>query len=145
VSELRGLDLDALTRDLERDEGCVLKPYKDTRGFWTIGYGHKMTENGGIQAEIAKLILEFDRDKHLEEMYRRMPWIADLDPVRQRVLGNMAFNLGVIGLMQFHETLEAVRSGKYELAAKRMLSSLWADQVGARARRLAQMMKTGIA
>jgi GH24 family phage-related lysozyme (muramidase) len=32
----------ALREQLKREEGLRLKPYKDTLGHWTIGYGHKM-------------------------------------------------------------------------------------------------------
>jgi lysozyme len=51
--------------------------------------------------------------------------------------------MGLAGLLQFTNTLAAVREGRYEDAASGMLTSLWARQVGPRATRLAEMMRTG--
>jgi lysozyme len=77
------------------------------------------------------------------DLNRLLPWWSTLDDVRARVLVNMAFNMGAVGLAQFHQTLAAVRAGAYEAAASGMLHSLWARQVGPRALRLAEMMRTG--
>ena len=69
--------------------------------------------------------------------------MAKLDDVRQRVLLDMAFNLGVVGLLSFKRTLGVIEAGRYELAAAMMLDSKWAGQVGQRAERLSRMMATG--
>jgi lysozyme len=66
-----------------------------------------------------------------------------LDDARQDVLADMAFNLGVGGLMDFRRMLAAARAGAYDLAAAEMLASDWASQVGARARRLSILMQHG--
>jgi lysozyme len=63
--------------------------------------------------------------------------------VRADALLNMAFNLGVDGLLGFVNTLRYVRGGNYELAADNMLASKWARQVKGRAVELAAQMKTG--
>jgi len=63
--------------------------------------------------------------------------------VRQRVLLDMAFNLGISGLLKFKRTLKAIRAKQYEKAAEMMLDSRWATQVGQRAKRLSKMMATG--
>ncbi|MGU3777520.1 hypothetical protein [Burkholderia metallica] len=65
-----------------------------------------------------------------------------LDPVRQRVVINMAFNMQG-GLLTFTNTLAAMKRGDYAAAADGMLASKWAAQVGARATRLATMMRSG--
>jgi lysozyme len=59
------------------------------------------------------------------------------------VLVNMGFNLGPEGLLGFRRTLRAVEEGRYADAAEGMLRSKWARQVGARAVRLAAMMREG--
>lgn len=127
---------------LRADEGLRLKPYRDTVGKWTIGYGRNLTDTG-ISREEAEAMLDHDIDSHVRGLFARHPWIADADPVRQAVLANMAFNLGVPGLSKFVKTLEACQRRDYVTAAKRMLASKWASQVGARARRLARQMETG--
>ncbi|HUO11336.1 MAG TPA: glycoside hydrolase family protein, partial [Caulobacteraceae bacterium] len=67
-----------------------------------------------------------------------------LDDPRQDVLANMAFNLGVGGLLRFPKTLALVRAERWDAAADAMLASAWARQVGARARRLAEQLCTGV-
>jgi lysozyme len=80
--------------------------------------------------------VEIDLDKHL-------PWWSQLDTVRQRVLIDMCFNLGIKGLLGFKNTLAYVKAGQYKQAKTNMLKSKWASQVGKRAQRLAAMMETG--
>ncbi len=134
----------ALMAELTRDEGVRLKAYRDTVGKLTIGIGRNL-DDVGISEPEARFLLSNDIDVAERELLRSMPWAAQLDPVRFRVLMNMAFNLGIARLTGFRETLQAVQAGDYETAAVKMLRSRWADQVGERARRLAAMMRTGVA
>lgn len=55
----------------------------------------------------------------------------------------MIFNVGKPRLLGFKLMLAAVDSGDYEEAAKQMIESVWARQVGQRAVRLAAMMRSG--
>lgn len=134
-----------LRAQLIRDEGVVAHAYQDSRGFWTIGVGHLIDERkgGSLPQAIIDDILDYDIEKHANALIKKFPWVTDLDPIRQAVLVNMAFNLGVDGLAQFTQTLAAVRSGDYESAFMHMLNSAWATQVGIRATRLATQMRTG--
>jgi lysozyme len=56
----------------------------------------------------------------------------------------MAFNMGISGLLEFHDTLAKIQTGDYTGAAKGMLQSKWATQVGDRAHRLAIQMESGV-
>lgn len=131
---------------LKRDEGLRLNAYKDTVGVWTIGYGHTGPDiKPGLvwnQGKAESALIE-DVKEHNAKLLKALPWIKNLDPVRRRALQNMAFNLGVDGLLGFKNTLEAVRTGRYNQAASGMLNSKWAKQVKGRAVRLAQEMLTG--
>jgi lysozyme len=137
------VDKDRLRKQLNLHEGRRLKPYRDTVGKLTIGVGRNLTDRGISPAE-SDLLLTNDIDEHLHDLLAVAPWINGLDEVRQRVLVDMAFNLGVPGLLKFKSTLAAIKDGRYEDAAKGMLKSLWAKQVKGRATRLAEMMRTGI-
>lgn len=137
-------DMATLLAELKRDEGVRLKPYTDTVGKLTIGVGRNLTDVG-ISDDECTALLQNDIDKVLSQLDRSLPWWRKLDPVRQRVLVNMAFNMGMTGLLTFKNTLAAVQSGSYAAAAAGMLASKWATQVGARAERLADMMRTGAA
>jgi lysozyme len=135
-------DRAALIRQIRLHEGERLKPYRCTAGKLTIGVGRNLDDRGITREESAMLL---DNDIRLLEieLFRALPWASALDDVRQRVLLDMAFNLGLPGLLQFKRTLEAIRTGQYQQAATMMLDSLWARQVGQRAERLARMMATG--
>lgn len=141
-----------LVEQLKIDEGLRVVAYQDTVGVWTIGYGHTGPEvKRGLTwtREKAEAVLVEDILEHNAQLAEALPWIGSLDPVRRRVLQNMAFNLGVgsaatgKGLLGFKNTLEFVRTGQYDKAADGMLASKWARQVGNRAVRLAKQMRTG--
>lgn len=128
---------------LMRDEGFRGFPYKDSVGVTTIGFGRNLEANPLTRDEAEHLLVN-DLADTVERMDRLMPWFRGLDAVRQGVMINMAFNLGVLGLLTFKNTLKAVREARYDDAADGMLKSKWAQQVGQRAVRLAQEMKTGV-
>ena len=136
------MDQDQLIKELTRDEGLRLKPYMDTTGHITIGVGRNLTDVGISQAE-ADYLLQSDIARTVADLDTHIPWWSTLDEVRQRVMVNMAFNLGVAGLLTFVNTLSAVKDGRYEEAGEGLTHSLWYRQVGPRADRLIAMMKTG--
>lgn len=55
----------------------------------------------------------------------------------------MAYNLGISGLLKFKKMLKTLEEENYPKAAKEMLDSLWAIQVGKRADHLAYLMRHG--
>jgi len=130
-----------LARQLIQDEGLRLKPYRCTAGRLTIGVGRNLDDRGITEAE-ALLLLENDIQSFWEQLTRAQPWIASAPEPVQEALLNMAFNLGLGGLLGFKNTLALLHSGDYKKAAKAMLESQWARQVGARAARLADMVRT---
>ena len=84
-----------------------------------------------------------DINRVLPQLDKSMPWWRDLSEARQRVLCNMAFNLGITKLLKFTKTLKMMQDGSYKQAAEAMRQSLWYRQVGVRAERLAVMMDNG--
>jgi lysozyme len=130
-----------LLDQIKRDEGLRLTPYKDSVGVLTIGYGTNLDE--GIDRGEAEYLLANRLNNKKLELLRALPWVADLDEPRQAVLFNMAYNLGVPGLLKFKNTLAMVRTAQYAQAAANMLQSKWASQVGDRAVRLSKQMETG--
>jgi lysozyme len=137
----------ALTTDLIADEGLREKAYRDGGGVWTIGVGHtgRDVRDGLVwtrAACLAALAADVAGIEHGLDL--RLPWWRDLNGARQDALANLAFNLGVEGLVGFAHMLAALRSGDYALAAQHLLASEpWRSQVGARAERLARQIETG--
>ena len=124
-----------------RYEGLNLHPYRCPAGCLTIGYGHNL-ENG-ISPQAAEFILQEDMAQAQNRVSAAWAWWKKLDEVRQFVLVDMCFNMGISKLRTFKKFLTALQRGDYSAAAREMLDSRWAGQVGYRARELAEMMKTG--
>lgn len=135
-------DRTLLRSQLMRHEGLRLKAYIDTVGKLTIGYGRNL-EDVGITHDEAAYLLDGDIDRAVKGLVARLPWVFDLEAVRQSVLVNMAFNLGIEGLLTFTRTLQSVRERRFTEAAEQMLQSKWATQTGQRAVELAAQMRTG--
>lgn len=155
-------DRAALRAELIRDEGVRLQVYRCTAGKLTIGVGRNLDDvgisaeetaalgltvaicrNHGVTRAQAEALLNSDIDKVEQQLDRSLSWWRQLNDARQRVLLNMAFNLGTAGLLGFKNTLAMVRDADYAGAARNMLLSKWAKQVGARSQRLAAMMRDG--
>ena len=149
---------DLLLSDLIRDEGLRLSPYRDTKNYLTTGIGRCLDTNPLTPEEVAfvghdgrrapiteaqaRYLCAHDIQRVSLRMTRNLSWWSQQPEAIQRVLVNMAFNLGVPGLMTFQNTLAAIRDGRYADAAKGMRSSLWARQVKDRAERLARMVES---
>jgi lysozyme len=144
-------------------EGLRLQVYKDTLGIDTIGIGRNLEDRGITKEELADLdiptiehvyeygITEADavylatNDVQIveEELVRAHPCVDRLDSVRQLILIDMAFNMGVPRLCKFKNMWAAVHNEDYPTAAKEMLDSRWAKQVKGRATKLANAMHNG--
>lgn len=135
---------DTLIAELIRDEGLRLKAYKCTANRTTVGVGRNL-DDVGITEDEARYLLRNDIERVKRDLDKHLPWWRMLDETRQRVIQNMAFNLGINGLLGFKNTLAAVKAKNWAAASAGMLSSKWAEQTGARAHRLAKMMRTGAA
>lgn len=127
---------------LVQHEGERRFPYIDTVGKVSIGIGRNLTDVG-ISADEESLMYANDLRRAVGDLDRRIPWWRTLDDIRQRVLIDMCFNMGWAGLSMFKNMLLAVRSGHFDDAALAMRSSKWSSQVGHRADRLIEMMRTG--
>lgn len=133
---------DNIFDQLKRDEGLRLTAYKDSVGVLTVGYGRNLQGRGISQPEAEFLMHNdvADVDKHLHDA---LPWTANLDRIRYAVLLNMGFNMGVDGLLTFRTFLSLMQAGRWDDAATDLVTTKWAQQVGDRARRLEQQLRTG--
>ena len=136
-----------LEADLIRDEGEELIAYLDSLGNVTWGIGHKDNSVAvGTVFMQSQVDAQFQIDKNaaIAGISGALPWWPTLDDLRQDVLVNMTFNMGLAGVLGFHRTLTFIEDSDWEDAAAGMLASKWAGQVGARATRLAEQMRTGV-
>jgi lysozyme len=137
-----GLDIPRLKDRLKISEGVRPKVYLDSVGIPTIGVGRNLRDVGLSDSEI-DILLENDIKRTMESLDAKLPWWKSLDPVRQSVLADMCFNMGINKLLGFVNTLRFVQAGDYIQAARNMEKSLWYKQVGNRAKHLVAMMETG--
>ena len=126
---------------LEQEEGFQAKPYRDTRGFLTIGFGTNL--DAGITREQAQALVEIALRDNSERLLA-LSWFAGLDAVRQSVIENMTYNMGVDRLLTFHDMIAAIEAKDYPEAAHQMRASKWRVQVGDRALVLADIMEMGV-
>lgn len=133
-----------LVEALRRHEGVASFAYEDTEGFITVGVGRCLDPERGLglsEDEIDYLLMN-DIKRCYDEL-GVFSWFHDLSQVRQEVLINMVFNLGLPAFLKFKKTMALVAEGRYEEASQEMLDSKWARQVKGRAIELSEMMRTG--
>ena len=131
----------ALRTEVMQAEGLRLTPYTDTAGVLTIGYGRNLER--GISKIEAEVLLDHDLAQAEQDCRKAFDWFADLSERRQAVIVEMVFNLGLPRFRGFGQTIAAIKAKDYDLAARCMLSSRWAEQVKGRATRLAEAMRRG--
>ena len=156
-------DKSIFIQKLIEHEGLVLQVYKDSLGIDTIGIGRNLEDRGisdeeledmgiasidhvysfGITEADAILLAENDVQIVEEELLDAHPCIAGLDAVRQLILMDMAFNMGVPRLCKFKKMWAAIHDNNFKVAAKEMLDSRWASQVKSRSTKLAHAMYSG--
>ena len=133
-----------LREQLLRHEGEVLHAYQDHRGYTTIGVGRLIDEQrgGGISHDEAMYLLDNDI-RRITAQLRQTDWYLDQNSVRKQAVANMAFQLGVEGLLSFERMIHNMRVGYYGAASDEALDSLWAKQTPERAREIAAMIRSG--
>lgn len=135
-----------LFNDLKTDEGLRLNAYQDTVGVWTVGWGHtgKEVVHGLVWTlEQCEAALESDVAATENQLDNLMPGWRSLDDIRQDVIVEMAYNIGVHGLLEFNSFLRLLFQGNWVAAAGDLRLTKWARQVGHRAQELADMVLYG--
>jgi lysozyme len=165
------VDIVKMEAQLVLHEGLKLHMYLDTEGYDTLGVGYNVSSRGlDAFASIIDRDLRWkkgDYGTHLitkqealkvcradilrVEAATRMhlPFYDQLDLVRQRVVIDMAFNMGLKAL-GFRNTIAAAQIRDWSTTTREMYKSKWSRQVGDgpggkrdRVDRLAQMVLTG--
>ena len=135
------MDYERVAARIRKSEGLSYLPYKCPSGHLTIGYGHNLEH--GISIEAAELLLRQDIEIAAKQVKNAFIWWPKLTEARFYVLVDMTFNMGISRLCGFKKMLTAVEQGDYQTAAKEMLASKWAVQVGRQAAELSKIMKKG--
>ena len=121
-------------------EGLRLKPYKCPSGKLSIGYGRNL-EDCGITEEEAEELLLNDLEKAEEDLKRNFAWVENIDRRKFYALVELVFNMGITRFKGFKKMLGACEKGEWSKASDELLDSLYAKQVGKRAKTLANILK----
>jgi len=133
-------DLFSMSRRLLQDDELLrLKMYKDTTGHWTIGWGHNL-EAKGISKKVANLLLDEDLEEAINDCKEKIDFFDQLSVTHQYILVNMAFNMGIGGLLSFKRMLAHMKEGDFINAAKELENSLAFKEVPNRIFRLIKAM-----
>ncbi|MDR0664275.1 MAG: glycoside hydrolase family protein [Helicobacteraceae bacterium] len=142
--------LEKAKEQIKKHEGLRLKAYKDSLGFWTIGYGHLC--DGGKVMPVKAVIDKTEANELFETDFAvafsdvsalfASVW-QGLSDNRKIALIDMSFNLGIGKLAEFKQTLAAIKRGDFEAAANAALASKWAKQVGKRAITITEQIRKG--
>jgi lysozyme len=121
----------SLVEDIKQEEGFKGTVYKCTEGFDTIGFGTRLP----LSKEESELILEY-RLKIMKSQLTGYLYNLDIKQEAWDILFNMAYQLGVRGVLNFKKMIKALEKQDYKTASKEGLDSLWAKQTPNRAKRL---------
>ena len=113
-------------KKLRVEEGWRAKPYTDTVGVWTVGYGFNL-QALNMPKEVGELWLKMLVDE-VAAKCATFPFWDRLNETQQAALINMGYNLGWNGLNKFKRTLAYIEAGEYEKASKSILNSKAARQ-----------------
>lgn len=158
-----------MVQQLVLHEGLRLEPYVDTEENWTVLVGYNLSARGWddiertlgrrveppncteaepfghphLTEQDALLVLRADIQRVESAVKVYFPEYDTLPEVRQRVVLDMAFNLGFRAL-GFRNAIAAIKRRDWSKASRELYNSKWARQVGDRCDRLAKMLLTGV-
>ena len=129
---------------LKLHEGVRSKVYVCSAGYETIGVGRNISESGlGLSDDEIEYLLSNDIARVKSELADTYFWFNGINEARQDAMIDMCFNLGLTRLRGFVKALEAMSREQFDVAADEFLDSKWAQQVGMRAVRVTEMIRSG--
>jgi lysozyme len=132
--------MDSVIDWIKKHEGFRSKPYKDSVGVLTIGYGTNLEQ--GLSEKQCNYLMLCEIETCLDEL-NHYSWYTKQSTARKDALLNMCYNLGMPRLLSFKKMISALDVKDYATAAKEALDSKWAKQVGDRAKDVAVMIRAG--
>lgn len=122
------------------NEGWKNKPYKDSRGLWTVGVGH-LIGNGKtlpkewdreLSNEEVRQLFEKDFDEHLKQAQKTPGWDKANEAGKAGLI-DLTYNMGGYWYTKFKKAAAFLKDGNFKDAALELKNSAWYKQVGGRA------------
>lgn len=145
-------EIELARKVIQFEEGFRSKPYYCTEGYPTIGWGFVLGKKGSplpaitwtekqaltsLEEHLITAVKELTKHKATKDIYPK------LSNDRKAILISMWYQLGIGKLSGFNNTLKALGSSNFDLAAKEMLDSDVARKCSKRWHRQSQAMKSG--
>ena len=134
------------------NEGWKNKPYKDSRGLWTVGVGH-LIGNGKtlpkewdreLTNEEVRQLFEKDFDEHLKQAQKTPGWDKANEAGRAGLI-DLTYNMGGYWYTKFKKAAALLKDGNFKDAALELKNSAWYKQVGGRAPVTISLISSGSA
>ena len=141
---------DELAGSVKLSEGFRDHIYKDTEGFATIGWGHKVVHEDNFEEgrtyskEELQEVFDNDLRKALGLARQLMEEndVRDLPTTAQHTITEMCFQLGKSGVSKFRNMWKALQNRDFNTASLEMLDSKWNRQTPNRCKKLSDQMKS---
>lgn len=145
----------SLLENIKTHEGFSARIYKDSVGKPTVGYGFlvaalspdELKLNGGkvepMSRETAEEILNLKVARLQKRVFQCLPWLENKPQNVQDTLIEMAYQLGLAGLLGFRYTLSCIEAGDYAQAARNLKASLLYCQTPKRVEGYIKGLKNG--
>jgi hypothetical protein len=141
---------------IKHAEACKLTAYRDTKGLWTIGWGHLMDQSKdqtGVTwtQQQADEQLMIDLSKAVTQT-AELPETKGLDQPRFDAIAELVYNMGLgtdqppnpHGYKSFTRTRVLIAQREFGQVYNNLMTSKWAADVkGARAWRVASQLYSG--
>jgi lysozyme len=121
---------------VEGHEGRKYKPYKCPAGYWSYGVGRNVQTNKLTLDETLFLLEHGPGDAFIDLLLANdlsRCWteatacigqnFTGWPPARQAAVVSMLFNLGLQGFLGFRKMVDALRNGRWDIAADESLDS----------------------
>lgn len=134
------------------NEGWKNKPYKDSRGLWTVGVGHLIGNGKTLPKEWdrefsnqeVRELFEKDFTEHLK-LAEKAPGWDKANEAGKAGLIDLTYNMGGYWYKKFKVAAGLLADGKFKEAADEFKSSKWYKQVGDRAPATVSLIRSGSA
>ncbi len=128
-----------LLTHVAHSEGFESRAYQCPAGKLTIGYGTNIEV--GLSKEEGLLLMAHRLNKSRNALQAQVPFFTDLPSEVQFVLTDMAYNLGVAGLLAFRNAFAAAERADWATMAQELMDSRWYRQTGNRSRALVAVIE----
>jgi len=143
-----------LRKMLGYDEGLRLTAYLCPARKLTVGYGHNLDADKAlsilhrninigdkITLDEADKLLDYDIQKAVSGINKKLPGFSDLQEKYRVVLINMAFNIGINGILTFKNTIKSMFANNDVAVIAGIKNSAYYRQVTNRANRMISIIK----